>query len=95
MGKIPLSIYIDLSKTFDTLNFEILLDKLAYYGIKDIANSLIRIYLTNRKQIVEYAGLCRSPNYTVQVLRLLPIIVIYHTNIMYVKKIGSRAFHIY
>ena len=53
-GKIPLNIYIDLSKVFNTLKFEILLDKLAYYGIKGIANSLIRSYLTNRQQIVEY-----------------------------------------
>ena len=50
-GKIPLNIYIDLSKAFDTLHFEILLVKLAYYRIKGIANSLIRSYLTNRKQI--------------------------------------------
>ena len=50
-GIIPLNIYIDLLKAFDTLNFEILLDKLAYYGIlgKAKANSLIRSYLTDRK----------------------------------------------
>ena len=60
-GKIPLNIYIGVSKAFDTLNFEILLDKLAYYGIKDIANSLIRSYLTNRKQIVEYDNILSNP----------------------------------
>ena len=60
-GKIPLNIYIDLSKAFDTLNFEILLDKLAYYGIKGIANSLIRSYLTNRQQIVEYDNTLSNP----------------------------------
>ena len=60
-GKIPLNTYIDFSKTFDTLNFEILLDTLAYYGIKGIANSFIRSYLTNRKQIVEYDNILSNP----------------------------------
>ena len=53
-GIIPLNIYIDLSKAFDTLNFEILLDKLAHYGVLGKSNFLIRNYLTNRKQIVVY-----------------------------------------
>ena len=33
----PVNIYIDPSKAFDTVYFDILLYKLHYYGIKDIA----------------------------------------------------------
>ena len=33
----PVNIYIDFSKVFDTLNFDILLYGLHYYGITDIA----------------------------------------------------------
>ena len=37
----PVNIYIDLSKPFDTLNFDILFYKLHYYGITDIALNLL------------------------------------------------------
>ena len=52
--KSPTAIFLDLSKTFGTLNFNILLNKLQYYGIHGISFSLIRSYLTNRFQCVQF-----------------------------------------
>ena len=56
----PVAIFMDLSKAFDTLNHDILLSKLSYYGISDIALIWFRSYLTNRSQYVELNNTCSS-----------------------------------
>ena len=54
LGNVPTNIFIDLSKAFDTLDHSILLDKLSYYGICGVENLMLRTYLSNRHQYVEY-----------------------------------------
>ena len=53
-GLIPLNVYIDLSKAFDTLIHDILLNKLNYYRVRGVANSLLYSYLSERQQVVQF-----------------------------------------
>ena len=50
----PTSILIDLSKAFDTLNHDIMLYKLKFYGISGVALNFFSSYLTGRLQYVDY-----------------------------------------
>ena len=52
-GHTPITVYLDLSKAFDTLDHPILINKLKYYGIQGCALDLIKNYLSNKQQCVE------------------------------------------
>ena len=55
--KTPTTVYLDLSKAFDTLNYDIFFSKLEFYCILGISLALIKTYLINRFQYVQYENM--------------------------------------
>ena len=61
--KKSVGIFIDMKKAFDTIDHDIVLNKLHHYGIRGIVNEWIQSYLTNRTQYVqmkEYSSVLQS-----------------------------------
>ena len=52
-NNVPINIFMDLSKAFDTLDHQILFYKLEYYGFKGKSLELLKCYLSSRSQYVE------------------------------------------
>ena len=52
--KIPTCILIDLSKAFDSLNHDMMLNQLKFYGISGTALKFFSSYLIGRLQYVDY-----------------------------------------
>jgi hypothetical protein len=56
------SIFCDLEKAFDSVNYDILLSKLLYYGISGKAKLLLDSYLQNRYQRVQITNSYSNSN---------------------------------
>lgn len=52
-GNKTIGLFMDLSKAFDLVDHELLLEKLNAYGMRGKINNLVRTYLTGRSQLVE------------------------------------------
>ena len=44
--------FLDIKKAFDTVDHNILINKLEHYGIRGTANDLLKFYLSRRKQFI-------------------------------------------
>ena len=51
------SVFIDLRKAFDTVNHELLCQKLEHYGVGDRKLSWFQSYLSNREQFCRVNGI--------------------------------------
>ena len=58
-----LTIYIDLTKAFDTVKHDILLQKLKHYGIRGIIHDWFRDYLTGRTQSTKFQNSLSMPQH--------------------------------
>ena len=55
-GKMNSVIFLDIKKAFDTVNHDILLDKMSFYGIKGGELDFFKSYLSNRDQCCNVNG---------------------------------------
>ncbi|XP_063377522.1 uncharacterized protein LOC134664707 [Cydia fagiglandana] len=63
-GLVSILVLLDFSRAFDSLDIELLLCKLRYYGLDSVALRLMKNYLTGRKQMVKCLNKDGRPTYS-------------------------------
>ena len=59
-GEYTLGVFIDLSKAFNTVDHQILIKQLQYYGIDGTALEWFKSYFSNRKQYISSQEISKS-----------------------------------
>ena len=59
-GEYTIEIFLGLPKAFDTVDHEILISKLKYYGIKGKTLKWLKSYLSERKQCISYSDVGKT-----------------------------------
>ena len=56
-----MSVFLDISKAFDTIDHAILCKKLEYYGLRGIIDDWFRSYLSTRSKFIPIDGSQSNP----------------------------------
>ena len=59
--KFSVTVFLDLSKAFDTVDHDVLLTKFGHYGFRHVTNAWFKSYLSDRTQRVAFRDECRCP----------------------------------